>query len=111
MKKSIILFALVLSLTSTVFASNKGDKKEKAEKPTRELTLEEKALKEKLTSELEVSLNEILQTTETKVEKVIVYNLKGEVVQIQDSNIDFDHLPKGASLFMKEGNTQYYMLF
>lgn len=108
MKKSIVLFAFVLGLTSTVFAHNEG---EKAEKPTRKLSVEEKALKDKLTSELEVSLEDILGTTNTEITKVIVYDTNGEVIQIQSNDINLEHLPKGSSLLMKEGGTQYYILF
>lgn len=107
MKKTIILFATVLGLSSSLYASSVMPAKSEA----RKLTVEEKNLQNRLESELSVSLEEILQSTETALTKIVVYNSKGELVQVQSSNIDKDHLPEGAHLLMIEGTSAYYMTF
>ncbi len=110
MKKSTILFAFVFALGINAFAANDNGKE--ANEPGRELTAEERVLEERLAAELEISLEEVLASAEEdRVERVIVYNAQGEVVQVQDTNIDLDHLPNGADKLMQEGTTQYYIIF
>ncbi len=118
MKKSIIAFALVVGFITPLFA-NHGEKPAKKAKAAieaataekRDLTEDEQQLKERLTEELAVSLTDVLETAEEEITRIEVYNTSGEIIQIQAQNIDFDHLPKGASRLMKEGKTAIYMVF
>ncbi len=113
MKKSILTIALLIGLSAVGFASTQPVLSNSIDNNTvPQLTKVETQLLEKLNKELEVSLEEILESMEvSQIEKVLVYNAKGELILAQEFEIDLDLLPNNASLLMTEGNTQYYIAF
>ena len=62
-------------------------------------------LEEELT--IEINIDELL--IETQINKVVVYDAGGTIIQEQTTNINYDKLPKGANLLMTQGSTKYYL--
>lgn len=90
----------------------KGAKKQKT---TKTLTTDELALFEKLEKEHQLEL-ETIKTTEvetTNYQKVLVYDMVGNLLQEQDSqkaNIDLSKLPKQAKLLTVDNDLAIYIV-
>ncbi len=105
MKKSIVTFALLVGFVASSFAHVLPIHKEPAA-----LSADELALLEKLNAE-ELNLDDFLAETELgDIQRVLVYDAQGNLLLTQETEIDLDALPTGASLLMTDGDTQYYIV-
>ncbi len=112
MKKSFVTLALLIGFTTLGFASTQPVVKSLPANEISPLTTEEQALLERLTNELDYSLEQVLASIEdtTEIEKVLVYDAKGNLIETQEGEIDFEALPEGASPLMLDGTTYYFII-
>jgi hypothetical protein len=110
MKK--VLFAIALILV--IFAQEKASAnpvKETENTTSVALTEEELLMEAALEMELTVNEEEVIaeMTASSQINEVLVYDMKGNLLHVQKSNIDLSKIPSNAVLAMTDGNTQYYI--
>jgi hypothetical protein len=109
MKKVLILLAIIL----VVYAQQKLSANPiKETDNTTNITIVEEELVAEISVE-ELLINEedaIAQIMEaSKINEVLVYDMKGNLLHTQKENIDFSKIPSNAVLTLTDGQTQYYI--
>jgi len=113
MKKSIIFIALIIGLSTLVFANNNNETDKKKTEESKELTVEQAQLLTELEAQEaneNLNVDQILAGLTEQVERVLVYDLEGNLLVEQNEEINLEALRQGADLLMKEGTTQFYIV-
>ncbi|GAB4333562.1 MAG: hypothetical protein OHK0038_09770 [Flammeovirgaceae bacterium] len=109
MKK--VLFAIALILV--IFAQEKASANPVKDTDNTRVILTEEEMLIEAALEVELSVNEeevIAElTASNQINEVLVYDMKGNLLHAQKSNIDLSKIPSNAVLAMTDGNTQYYI--
>ena len=76
------------------------------------LTVEEAALETELNEEFDITIEEAVASLNESIEKVVVYNLAGEVVYeaaTENGTVDSRQIPVKSDLLMTDNGVQYYL--